>query len=75
MEVEVEIKLRATETPTDRRHRHRMEVRRFWIEEAPIPLTAIGIAVSGTVLALVLTFRPGSTFQEKQWAFSVPPTS
>ena len=71
MDLEGEIKLRAIESPAQRKHRHQMEVRRFWVEEAPIHLTAIGIAVSGTVPASVLTFRPGSTFQEKQWAFSV----
>ena len=71
MSLEGEIKLKDVETSTERKHRHQMEVRRFWVEEAPIHLTAIGIAVSGTVLALVLTFRPGSSFQEKQWAFSV----
>jgi hypothetical protein len=71
MEVEGEIKLKAVETPVDRKHRHQMEVPEFWVKEAPVHLTAIGIAVLGTVLAVVRTFRPGSSLEEKKWAFSV----
>jgi hypothetical protein len=71
MEVEGEVKLKATETPTERTHRHKMEVREFWVKEAPVHLTAIGIVVCGTGLSLYLTFRPGSSLEEKQWSFSV----
>jgi hypothetical protein len=71
MEVEGDIKLRAIETPAQWKHRHKMEVRRFWVEEAPIHLLAIGIGVSGTVAAMVLMFRPGSSVEDKKWAFGV----
>ena len=47
MNVEGDIKLKAIETPAERKHRHQMEVREFWVEEAPIHLTAIGIVVCG----------------------------
>jgi hypothetical protein len=71
MEIETEITLRPLETPAQRAHRHRMEVRQFWVKEAPVHLTAIGIAISGAVAALVLTFRPGSSVEDKKWAYSV----
>ena len=71
MGIEGEVKVKELDTPADRKHRHKMEVRRFWVSEAPVNLTAIGITVSGTCLAVVLIFRHNSTFQEKQWAFGV----
>jgi hypothetical protein len=71
MELEGDLKVRAIETPAQRSHRLKMEVRRFWVEEAPIHITAIGIAVSGTIAAMVLMFRPGSSVEDKKWAFSV----
>lgn len=71
MDVEGEIKLKAVETPADRKHRHQMEVREFWVKEAPVHLTAIGIVVSGTILSLILFFRPGYSIEEKKWAVSV----
>jgi hypothetical protein len=58
MTIESEIKIRESETPAQRTHRHRMEVRRFWIEEAPIHLLAVGT-------------RPGSMVDDKKWAFGV----
>jgi hypothetical protein len=66
-----EIKPKENETPSERSHRHRMEVRQFWLKEAPVHLTAIGIAISGAVAALFLTFRPGSSVEDKKWAYSV----
>ena len=71
MELEGDLKLRAIETSAQRKHRHKMEVRRFWVEEAPIHVTAIGIAVVGTLAAVVMMFRPGSTVEEMKWAFGV----
>jgi hypothetical protein len=71
MSLEGEIKLKDLETPSERTHRHKMEVRRFWVEEAPIHLTAIGIAVLGTLAALIMMFRPGSSVEEIKWAFGI----
>ncbi len=55
----------------ERIHRHRMEVRRFWVERAPIHLIAIFIVVGSTCLALVWAFRPRSAPEDKKWAVSV----
>ena len=71
MEFEGDIRIRAVETPAERKHRLRMEVSRFWTQEAPIHVAAVGIAISGTIAALVLMFRPNSTFEEQKWAFSI----
>ena len=71
MDVEGEIKLKAIESPADRKHRHRMEVRDFWVKEAPVHLAAIGIVVSTTVLRIVIAFRPGYPVEDKKWAVSV----
>jgi hypothetical protein len=71
VEVEGEIKLRAIETAANRKHRHRMEVREFWVKEAPVHLTAIAIVVGSMVLSLVVVFRPGSSVDDKKWAVSV----
>jgi hypothetical protein len=71
VEVEGEIKLRAIETVANRKHRHRMEVREFWVKEAPVHLTAIAIVVGSMALSLVVVFRPGSSVDDKKWAVSV----
>jgi hypothetical protein len=71
MEIEGEIKMKAVETPAERSHRLRMEVREFWIKKAPVHITAMGIEVSGTVLALFLAVRPSSTLEDRKWAWSI----
>ena len=71
MNVEGELKLRPLESNSDRLHRHRMEVRAFWVKEAPIHLVAILILVGSTLLSLVWAFRPGSAPEDKKWAVSV----
>ena len=71
MNLEGEIKLKATETAADKKHRHRMEVREFWVKEAPLHLAAIGIVIFTTALSLVMAFRPGYSIEEKKWAISV----
>ena len=48
-----------------------MEVRKLWVEDAPIHLVAILVLVGSTVLALVWAFRPGSAPEDKKWAVSV----
>ncbi len=71
MDVEGELQIKPTESNSDRLHRHRMEVREFWIKEAPIHLVAILILVGSTLLSLVWAFRPGSAPEDKKWAVSV----
>ena len=71
MDVEGELQIKSVETSAERQHRHRMEVRKFWVEEAPVHLVAILVLVGSTILALVWAFRPGSAAEDKKWAVSV----
>lgn len=69
--VEGDLKIKPIESNADRLHRHRMEVRDFWVKEAPIHLVAILILVGSTLLAMIWAFRPGSAPEDKKWAVSV----
>ena len=69
--VEGDLKIKPLESNADRHHRHRMEVREFWIKQAPIHLVAILILVGSTLLSLVWAFRPGSAPDVKKWAVPV----
>lgn len=71
MDVQGEIKLKAVETASDKKHRHRMEVREFWVKEAPVHLAAIGIVVGTSALSLFIAARPGYSIDDKKWAVSV----
>ncbi len=69
--VEGDLKIKPIESNSDRLHRHRMEVRDFWVKQAPIHLVAILILVGSTLLAMIWAFRPGSAAEDKKWAVSV----
>ena len=71
MKVQGEMRLRAFENAADKKHRHRMEVREFWVKQAPVHITAIGIVVCTGAVALHLVVRPGSSTDDKKWAVSV----
>jgi len=71
MDVKGELTIQPTETNAEREHRHRMEVRRFWVEDAPVHVAAIGIVIFTTALALFMASRPGNSIDEKKWAVSI----
>ena len=69
--VEGDLKIKTPESNSDRLHRHRMEVRRYWTQEVPANLTAIGIIISSALVAIVWAFRPNSAPDDKKGAVSV----
>ena len=71
MDIEGKLKVRPTETSAERTHRHRMEVRKFWVEEAPVHLTAIAIVVSCFCVSLWIWFRPPYSMEDKKTAISI----
>ncbi len=72
MDVAGELTVKPAESTSERKHRHRMEVREFWVKEAPVHLTAILIVVPTTGVSLVIAFRPGHPIEDKKWAVSIP---
>ncbi len=48
-----------------------MEVRKFWVKEAPVHLAAIVIAISVMGAALIIAFRRGSSVEDLKWAYSI----
>jgi hypothetical protein len=68
---DAKFEVRSPETPAERASRHKKEAREFWVKDAPIYLLAGIIGIAGLVASLVMTFRVGSSIEEKRWAMSI----
>jgi hypothetical protein len=71
MTVEGDLRIKSVEDDREKEHRLRMEVRAFWVKEAPVHVTAIAVVVVGTTYAIWALFQPGLPREERDFAVSI----